>query len=363
MEPKRPDEPHELEHGATEGAPPAGDDTPAEMGDVGEIGEIRAAERCAERAAAVAAAEGFHPLRVRPYVAEPDGRSGDTTETSVLPVIAAAAGADPDGAAATDLGLFPTTCLEYAGDRADTHRPAPDDCAAAAAHGGRHRRRKRGIIIAAAAVAASALAAGAVAVTGQVINDEQTGMDRALPDLNTAAPEVTLPADVGPGLATTAAPVVRAAPPSVAAPSTSPSPVTSQGPVKASVTAPVGTLPTPPAVPSAPAVPTGPTATTPAPPTRTSPPASPAPTEQTFAPASTGPVLERGDTGPEVADLQRRLSETPFYHGPIDGNFDRHLQKSLEAFQLWYWVSDSTDGSFNGVYGPNTRATLENCTT
>ncbi len=348
MEPKRPDEPHELAHGATEGAPPAGDE------DAGR--EIRAAERCAERAAAVAAVEGFHPLRVRPYVIEPDGRAADTTETSVLPVLAAvseasaAPAAAAAGASATDLGLFPTTCLEYAGDRADAHRPDPGAEAAAIALRGRHRRRKRGIVIAAAAVAASALAAGAVAVTGQVMGDEQSGgMDRALPDLATAVPDVTLPADAGPGLATTADPVVRTAPPSVAAPSTSPSPVTSRGPV----TAAHRTRATPPAAPTAPA-----TAAPTTPPQEA--PVSPVPTTgQTLAPANSALVLERGDTGPAVADLQRRLSEMSLYHGPIDGTFDRHLQVSLEVFQVWYWVSDATDGSYNGVYGPNTRAALE----
>ncbi len=70
-------------------------------------------------------------------------------------------------------------------------------------------------------------------------------------------------------------------------------------------------------------------------------------------------TLEIGDTGPAVADLQRRLTEVWVYHGPVDGVFDRQVQQAVATFQVWYWVSDAADGAHNGVYGPQTRAVLE----
>jgi len=343
VEPKRPDEPQALVHGAAEGAPPAdGEDTGV---------EIRAAERSAQRAAAVAATEGFHPLRVRPYVAEPDGLTPDTTETALLPLITAA---EPgrDASAGTDLGLLPAMYggLEYAEEKPEQDGPS---AAAAAALRGRHRRRRRGLVVMAAAVAASALAAGAVAVTGQVMSDEQGTTDMALPDVpTTAMPDVTLPADAGPGLATTAAPVTHTPPVSVAAPSVSPSPVTSRAPVS---TAPPPVVTVPPS--AATLLPADPTL---APTTGVTPtPTSPSPTGQTFVPTTAAPVLELGDTGPAVADLQRRLAELWVYHGPVDGVFDHRTKAAVEVFQVWYWVSDAADGSHDGVYGPNTRAALE----
>ncbi|MDX6354113.1 MAG: hypothetical protein QOF98_1016, partial [Streptomyces sp.] len=199
---------------------PSGEPADAAAGpaEPGEGGETRAAERSAERAADVAAAEGFHPLRIRPYVAEPAGGPQPTNARRLLP-------ADPDGPATTDLGLFPAAYsgLEY--DRRLPAQAAGYESDAAYVEPlvvrGRHRRRRRGIFVAAATVAASALAAGAVAVTGQLMADE-SGTGQALPDRGTSMPDVQLPDDMSPAAATTAPPISRPAPATAApAPSSS----------------------------------------------------------------------------------------------------------------------------------------------
>jgi hypothetical protein len=318
-------------------------------------GETRAAERSAERAAAVAAAEGFHPLRLRPYVAEP---GGDPEETTARPLLDVA-----DGAPGTaDLGLFPElySGLEYPQDD-----PAgagdPDDPTGAyaetAAARGRHRRRRRRIAVVAAAVAASALAAGTVAMTGQVMGDNEGTTGYALPDVSASVPDVTLPTDAGPAAATTAAPMTQESGASHGATATTTAPgsasaeaasVTTGPPASAS---PVGA----PAAASTGSVPAGPAPGAPSAPPGAGPTASPA-----HGVLSSNPhVLQLGDTGTAVAGLQRQLTEVGVYHGPIDGVFDREVQLAVAAFQIWNWVSDEPDGSHDGVYGPHTRHVLD----
>jgi hypothetical protein len=310
-------------------------------------GEIRAAERSAERAADLAAAEGFHPLRIRPYVSEPDDGSAGTTARPLL------VGTVVDGGPATaDLGLFSERYAgrEYPQDHAghpdeDPYPPgAPEDEQAVLR--GRHRRRRRGIVVAAAAVAASALAAGAVAMTGQVMNDEQGTTGYALPDTGSATPDVTLPADSEPATATTAAPVTQRA---ATTPRTTPATAATSPAPTTGTPQPTATTPqSPTATPATTATSPGPTPSAPAGPTPTG-----------GATAATSQLLQLGDTGAAVADLQTRLTEVWIYHGPIDGVFSPQLQQAVATFQVWYWVSDASDGSHNGVYGPNTRAALE----
>jgi hypothetical protein len=302
-------------------------------------GEVRAAERSAERAAALAVTEGFHPLRVRPYVAgEADDTLGGTT---VRPLI----DADPDGSGgptATDLGLFPAAYAAIEGAQEHPQEypvevATPDGTHDRAAAHGRHRRRRRSIVVAAAAVAASALAAGAVAVTGQVMGPEQGGTDRAQPDRSSAVPEVTLPTDAAPGAVTqpvqvthypmraTTSPAPNFAPSTSATPSTTGSASASTTPPSASATA----------TPSQ----TNPSNGTPS------------------APA-TSTVLQLGDNGPEVTDLQQQLTQVWIYHGSADGRYDSGVEKAVAMFQVWYGVQ----GDPSGVYGASTRAALDQAT-
>ncbi|MEW2518219.1 peptidoglycan-binding domain-containing protein [Actinacidiphila alni] len=322
----------------------AGDGAPAT--------EARAAERSAERAATLAATEGFHPLRLRPYVAEPGGEAGETT---VRPLLSPSFDGGP---AEGDLGLFPEAYsgVEYPAELPGEFPggfpgefpgefPGGGDTEPAAAHG-RHRRRRRGIVVAAAAVAASALAAGAVAVTGQVMGDEPR-TDRAMPpDRSAAVPDVELPTEIAgvSGTATEAA--ARRVPAQRAAPTTSAPPsATASAP---SPTATASTTPPPTTAGTA-----SPTATV----TTTAPSASPS--DHVASPATAGPpVLQQGDTGAAVADLQQRLIDVWVYHGRVDGTFDRGVERAVALFQIWYGVQ----GDASGVYGPHTRAALEHQT-
>jgi hypothetical protein len=310
----------------------------------------RAAERSAERAAALAATEGFHPLRIRPYVAEPDDEAGETT---VRPLLTSA---DDGGPATTDLGLFPAlyAALEYpaedgpafAGTGAGSGAGAgtgPDDEDAAAR--GRHRRRRRSLVVAAAAVAASALAAGAVAVTGQMTGSEPR-TDRAMPpDQSTAMPDVELPKEVA-GVTGTAS---KSAPRHVPAPA-----VTTTAAASSAPTAPPAT----PAPSSSPATPATPLATAPASqiplPSTTVPTTPPVPTTVPAGPQ----ILTLGDNGAAVADLQQRLIDVWVYHEHVDGHFDGDVQQAVATFQIWYGVR----GDPPGVYGAATRSVLEHQT-
>lgn len=305
-------------------------------------GEGRAAERSAERAAAFAVTEGFHPLRVRPYVGDPDGPAPGGPATTARPLIGTG-GADDGGPATTDLVLFPgayaMTAHEYPAD--DGFR---ETAAAAAAAHGRHRRRRRGIVVAAAAAAASALAAGAVAVTGSVMGEEQGNFDRGLPEPASAVPDVTLPADAAPGAATHP---VRVAPHYPMRATTTPAPkVTPSTTAPPTSTAPAAT---PSTTTSAGATATA-TATTPT--TPTTPP--PSATQPATTPAAQTDVLRLGASGPEVVDLQQRLTRVWLYHGDMDGRYDSGVQASVAMFQIWYGVHADPAG----VYGPATRDAL-----
>ncbi|MBD0739621.1 peptidoglycan-binding protein [Streptomyces sp. CBMA29] len=325
---------------------------PGVPGEQDEGGETRAAERSAARAAALAATEGFHPLRMRPYVAEPDGEAGETT---VRPLLAPADG----GPETADVGLFAAlySGVEYA-PRGDAEAGTPAVSAGAAAgtglyqDRGRHRRRRRGLVVAAAAVAASALAAGAVAVTGQVMGDEPR-TDRALPpDRTSSMPDVELPTESTAVVGTVAVGAPRHTPaPTTTSAATPVAPEAATPSPSPSTTAPAatGSSPSAPAAPattgsspSAPATPAGPTPSTP-PVTQTSPAAK---------------ILQLGDTGAAVSDLQQRLRDVWVYHGRVNGSYDQGVREAVAMFQIWYGVR----GDPIGVYGPQTRATLEHQT-
>ncbi|MEU1278980.1 peptidoglycan-binding protein [Streptomyces sp. NPDC005805] len=72
-----------------------------------------------------------------------------------------------------------------------------------------------------------------------------------------------------------------------------------------------------------------------------------------FAPAS----LSRGDTGPEVRDLQKRLQQLWLYSREerADGIFDQGVEDAVKVYQ-WHRGIQSDP---LGVYGPETRRALE----
>lgn len=101
-----------------------------------------------------------------------------------------------------------------------------------------------------------------------------------------------------------------------------------------------------------------------APPPAASAPAQPAPAATPTASAPVDPdgegTLREGDSGPEVADLQRRLLKIPnvYENGSTAGTYDATLTEAVARFQLWYGVR----GDENGVYGDDTRQSLESRT-
>jgi hypothetical protein len=113
-----------------------------------------------------------------------------------------------------------------------------------------------------------------------------------------------------------------------------------------------------------PATPAPPTATSAGPAPATPAPGTPAVTE-TPPPADAGDpdgpgTLRRGDTGPEVTDLQERLLSVPdvYHDGSTSGTYDTTLTEAVARFQLWYGIS----GDETGVYGDDTRHALESRT-
>ncbi|MEE1939864.1 peptidoglycan-binding domain-containing protein [Streptomyces sp. TRM 70361] len=77
-----------------------------------------------------------------------------------------------------------------------------------------------------------------------------------------------------------------------------------------------------------------------------------------FAPRDRDPgVLRQGDSGPAVAELQRRLSRVPDVYpgGAVDGRYGEALARAVARFQEWYGIR----GDEEGVYGDDTRRDLE----
>ncbi|NEA38981.1 hypothetical protein G3I42_06795, partial [Streptomyces sp. SID11385] len=78
------------------------------------------------------------------------------------------------------------------------------------------------------------------------------------------------------------------------------------------------------------------------------------PSEQRPPEGVTAAVLRRGDSGPEVTELEARLRAVGIYPGREDGRFDRTLQYALTTYQVTRGASDE-----HGVYGADTRTKLE----
>ncbi|MFE3829795.1 peptidoglycan-binding protein [Streptomyces sp. NPDC059092] len=102
----------------------------------------------------------------------------------------------------------------------------------------------------------------------------------------------------------------------------------------------------------------------PSPPTTAPPTTAPAPDAPPAAgpadPGEVAPVLQEGDSGPEVSDLQERLLRIPnvYEGGSVSGTYDTALTEAVGRFQLWYGIR----GDETGVYGDDTRGDLESRT-
>ncbi|KQX53135.1 MULTISPECIES: peptidoglycan-binding domain-containing protein [unclassified Streptomyces] len=208
------------------------------------------------------------------------------------------------------------------------------------------RGRKRGVLVAAvAAVAVAGTAALAAAVLG---GGEETD-DRA------AVPEVTTSASLNLAVSEAPSPSSEAPEPTSSSPtphrtSESPSPTPSATRTTASPSPSATT--TGAAAPPATASPENPVA----PPT-TTPATTPSPTKTKEEPEK-GLTLSLGSSGPEVRDLQRRLTEVGVYDDRADGKYDSGVQEAVWLYQSYMYIQ----GDPGGVYGPHTREVLERYT-
>ncbi|WP_030859475.1 peptidoglycan-binding domain-containing protein [Streptomyces sp. NRRL S-37] len=354
------------------GAPRNSDNTPSCACTVRASDALRDA-----RTAEAAAAEDFDPLRIRPYVELDDGAGRSTPDgpaeaagavgtsapstgtsapsaegpgapgaadetmtlravppeaapgaadaTSVLPTPLAPGTARPN---ATDLHLF------------DTTRPlAAVPAAPGPVHTGGEppRRRRRGTLFAVAGAVVAVV--GAAGWASGVFSYETPSRDGAAPEeVRASIPD---PSSSASSSAEPSADASSAAPSSSASSSASPS-------ASASASASASPSPSASTTSASPSASAEPSST----PTTTAPSDSAEDTEEEGG--DTGPVLRRGDRGPEVTELQLRLKEKWLYNDEINGQFNRRVEDALRNYQWSRGLQAEL-----GVYGPQTRARLE----
>ncbi|MEU6592876.1 peptidoglycan-binding domain-containing protein [Streptomyces sp. NPDC046881] len=258
----------------------------------------RAAEALREaRTAEAAAAEDFDPLRIRPYVEVPDA-------APPAPPAAPQAGQPPHPAPPdTPTQPLPAVAPE----------PAPPG-----------RRSRRTLLLAAGGAGTTIVAATAFALLSYHAPAHDRGAQEIRERIPTASTRPPTP---------THTPVPPPAP-RTTAPSATPTPTPT----------PTSASPSPSPTPSR----------TPSP--------TPSPTTASPTPITTpamAPVLRRGDTGPEVTELQQRLRELNLYGDRIDGVFTRPVEDAVRNYQLARGILGDTPGE----YGAATRRSLEAETT
>ncbi|MGW5614250.1 peptidoglycan-binding domain-containing protein [Streptomyces sp. NPDC003877] len=241
-------------------------------------------------------------------------------DTAVLPAPLVPGTSEPS---VTDLRLF------------DGSGPEPGAVRADAPEAVRPRRRRRTALAAAAAACVAVVAAAGYA-TG-VFSYESPSRDTALPDdLRASVPDAPSSSAASASPESTAPATASAS----AAPSPSPSASASGSPSpspSATSAAPSPSRPSEPSASPTPAAPTGP-----------------------GVPENAGQnggatVLRRGDSGPEVSELQLRLRQVYLYNDDADGSFDDRLEDAVRTYQWSRGVQ--TDDL--GVYDRQTREKLE----
>jgi peptidoglycan hydrolase-like protein with peptidoglycan-binding domain len=75
-------------------------------------------------------------------------------------------------------------------------------------------------------------------------------------------------------------------------------------------------------------------------------------TAASYTPAANDGLLQLGDTGTEVSNLQTRLQALGYYDGPISGSFGSQTQTALIAFQQAQGLTP------DGIAGPKVNAAL-----
>ncbi|NED83769.1 peptidoglycan-binding protein, partial [Streptomyces sp. SID11233] len=204
-----------------------------------------------------------------------------------------------------------------------------------------------------AAGAAVAAVVGTAAFVGGLFNGDSNGdvdLDPVLPSTVASLPEesaapspsTTASASTSPSRTAPASPSTSAGASASASASGSGSPSAS---TSASASASTG--------PSAPATASSPVSTGDAADTDGSEPAAPP------ALSEEGGTLRRGDHGPEVAELQRRLQEIGLFMSTADADYTDRVEDAVHRYQRYMYIHGDDDG----VYGPNTRRALEAITT
>ncbi|MEU5794982.1 peptidoglycan-binding domain-containing protein [Streptomyces sp. NPDC047813] len=271
------------------------------------------------RTAQAAAAEDFDPLRIRPYV---DVGSGDGEGPGDGEYPPPAPPAHPPVEATMPLRPVAVPGVRPFAEAPGGPGPSPGPLTTGAPEvSARRRRFRRTALIAAAGVGVAAVAAAGVAL----FSYHTPSRDDAAPEVRESVPDVPPPASATPSAHGTSAPS-RSAARSVPAPPPSPSPTPTRSPSPSPTPAPSRT----------PSMAPSPTAAAPG------------------APASAA-VLERGDSGPQVVELEYRLWELNLYEGEVDGVYTRPVENAVSTYQL----ARRIQGDPLGVYGPQTRASLE----
>ncbi|MFF5482877.1 peptidoglycan-binding domain-containing protein [Streptomyces sp. NPDC012935] len=280
------------------------------------------------RTAEAAAAEDFDPLRIRPYVElEGTGEAvGETMPLRAVPVSPPTPLAPPATTpSAQDLSLFEPDGVS---DRSD---PADDPGTATT-----RRRRTRTVLLGAGGALVAVFTAAGLA--SGMFTYEAPVRDTALPD------------------------DVRAS---------VPAPATSEARETPSPTVPSTQSAAPPASPT----PTQSASASPSPSRASASPSASAPPEPTNAPSTTeaagsqedsaaardpGPAtLQRGDRGPEVTELELRLTQLGLYTREARGNYNEAVEDAVIRYQ---WARGVQPDEY-GVYDLATRERLESETT
>ncbi|MBT2492589.1 peptidoglycan-binding protein [Streptomyces sp. ISL-96] len=298
-------------------------------------------------------AEDFSPLRIRPYVTlhgPPESEhDGGVVSTRPLGVLSGPPGSGPEVGSWRE-GSQDSQYSQY-GSPGDADDADDTDTVFALGSGqgraSRRREQRKGPAMWLAVGAAVVAVVGTAAFAGGLFSgsDEQ---EFALPDLATGPPAPSGAAEATASTASTASATESGAASFVPAPSASAS---ASGIAVASASASRSAGASSAALPGSSEQTTA--ASTAAAPTAA---ATTAAVEQApEQPAAGGPVLSRGDRGPEVVELQNRLAQAQFYDGPENGRFNDRLEQALRAYQSSYNIQ----GDPEGTYGPNTRRALE----
>ncbi|MFD5268636.1 peptidoglycan-binding protein [Streptomyces sp. NPDC058335] len=303
------------------------------------------------REAEVAAAEGFDPLRIRPYVelGEAAGGGGEDAAGDVTVPLPAVPPAPPGDAvsdatmtlrAVAPSGTAPVpTPLAPSGST-----PSDTDLSLFEAHGDSgsgpyddgeapRGRRRRTLLIASTGAAVAVIAAAGFA--SGMFSYETPSRDQAAPEeVRAAVPDTSTSAPPeSPSASRSASPSASSASPS---PSESASPSPSATESSASPSPSRTTEPSP----SAPTTPTT---------------GSLAPGNGAEGGSGEVTVLRRGDRGPEVTELQLRLRQLYLFNDEANGVFGNRVEEALRNYQ---W-SRGIQGDELGEYGAATRTSLE----